>query len=107
MKPECVAEIEFAGWTADGQVRQAAFKGLREDKPAAEVTTEVAASVGPVKPGEAPVQKSASRATGRKGAKVEIMGVLISNPDKVLWPDKEDPVTKEDLAHYFEAVGIG
>ncbi|UXS04186.1 DNA ligase D [Agrobacterium tumefaciens] len=105
VKPECVAEIEFAGWTADGQVRQAAFKGLREDKPAAEVTTEVAASVGPVKPGEAPVQKSASRATGRKGAKVEIMGVLISNPDKVLWPDKEDPVTKEDLAHYFEAVG--
>ncbi|PWE52935.1 DNA ligase D [Metarhizobium album] len=105
LKPELVAEIEFAGWTADGQVRQAAFKGLREDKPAEEVEAEK--PVSPAKADTPQPAKVAERPTRRKGAKAEVMGVMISSPDKPLWPDAGDsePVTKEDLAHYHEAVG--
>jgi bifunctional non-homologous end joining protein LigD len=106
LKPELVAEIQFAGWTGDGQVRQASFKGLRDDKPAQEVEAEK-----PAKPGKVdvpdPDEKTSSPSRLRKGAKVDVMGVLISSPDKVLWPDAFDdrPVTKVDLAHYYEAVG--
>jgi bifunctional non-homologous end joining protein LigD len=107
LKPELVAEIEFAGWTADGLVRQAAFKGLREDKPAAEVEAEKPASPAKTETPE-PVAAGTSKPARRKGAKAEVMGVLISNPDKPLWPDAagdSESVTKQDLARYHEAVG--
>jgi bifunctional non-homologous end joining protein LigD len=113
LKPELVAEIEFAGFTADGNVRQAAFKGLRQDKPAIEVEAESPAKTEIAKPvvkGKAAKTNSApSKAASAKsnGASAEVMGVVISKPDKALWPDAGDgkPVTKRDLAQYFEAVG--
>jgi len=104
-KPDLVAEIEFAGWTNDGQVRQAAFKGLREDKPAAEVEAEKPA---PPTKTEVPDPEEKVHTTRRaSAAKASVMGVAISHPDKALWPDANDgePVTKVDLARYFEAVG--
>jgi bifunctional non-homologous end joining protein LigD len=115
LKPELVAEIEFAGWTGDGMVRQAAFKGLRQDKPASEVQTDqpaapdatavpepIAAAVLKPRPGGAKPAKD--KPTEPKPV---VMGVLISKPDKALWPDAGDnePVTKLDLARYLEAVG--
>nr|MBA2399625.1 DNA ligase D [Bradyrhizobium sp.] len=100
LKPELVAEIEFAGWTDGGNIRQAAFKGLRQDKPANEVEA------------ERPVMTKAAKPLIRSGTSsakksAEVMGVVISKPDKALWPDGGDGkgVTKLDLANYFEAVG--
>jgi bifunctional non-homologous end joining protein LigD len=102
-RPELVAEIEFAGFTGAGNVRQGAFKGLRADKPAEEVEAEVPAPVETValaEPRPAPPR--------RKPADPVVMGVPLSHPDKALWPNAADdpaPVTKLDLARYFEAVG--
>ena len=46
VRPTLVAQVRFATWTSDNLVRQAAFLGLREDKPATEVTRE-SATVAP------------------------------------------------------------
>jgi bifunctional non-homologous end joining protein LigD len=40
LKPELVAEIEFAEWTPDGHLRHSKFIRLREDKKASEVVRE-------------------------------------------------------------------
>jgi bifunctional non-homologous end joining protein LigD len=99
LKPEMVAEVEFAGWTDGGNIRQAAFKGLRQDKPAKEIRAERPAMTGIAKPVVRSVKSSAKSAG--------VMGVAISKPDKALWPDGGDgeAVSKLDLARYFEAVG--
>jgi bifunctional non-homologous end joining protein LigD len=96
LKPELVAEIEFAGFTEGGNIRQAAFKGLRQDKPANEVVVEKPAMVNVIKPTPKASNKSS-----------EVMGIVISKPEKELWPDAGDGegVTKLDLARYFEAIG--
>lgn len=95
VEPELVAEIEFAGFTGDGSVRQASFKGLREDKPAKAVAA------------EAPAPAEEVELAKPKAGKAAVLGVALSNPDKPLWPDAGDgkPGTKLDLARYFEAVG--
>jgi bifunctional non-homologous end joining protein LigD len=112
LKPELVAEIEFAGWTGDGNVRQAAFKGLRQDKPAKEVVAEEPVMTKVKKPLARAAATSASAGTiihrtPSKAKDATVMGVVISKPDKALWPDAGDdaPVTKLDLARYFENVG--
>ena len=120
LRPELVAEIEFAGWTDSGMIRQAAFKGLRQDKPASEVVAEKPRVVDKTDSGpedeleqrelgtERKGRRGAARpAAGRKAGPATIMGVTISKPDKPLWPDAGDgrPVTKLDLARYFEQMG--
>jgi bifunctional non-homologous end joining protein LigD len=114
LKPELVAEIEFAGWTDGGNIRQAAFKGLRQDKPAGEVRAENPAMTKIAKPTGKIAAESGKTKVGKlnkarpaEGKSAEVMGVIISKPDKELWPDGGDGkgVTKLDLARYFESVG--
>jgi bifunctional non-homologous end joining protein LigD len=106
LKPELVAEIAFAGFTEGGNIRQAAFKGLRQDKPASEVVAEKPVMVNVIKSSPNAADKTAANKTAANKS-AEVMGVVISKPDKELWPDAGDGkgVTKLDLARYFEAVG--
>ncbi len=90
VKPELVAEIQYAGFTGEGSIRQASFKGLRADKPAGEVEAQE----------PAPVEKT-KLATPTKNGPAMVMGVTISSPDKALWPG----VTKLEHAQYLEEVG--
>ena len=110
LKTPLVAEIESAGWTGEGLLRQASFKALREDKPAEEVVEEAPAHVDEAQVSTPAAQKratSAVAARGVTGGRPVVMGVSLSSPDKVLWPAAGDdaPVTKMELARYYEAVG--
>jgi len=104
-RPELVAEIEFAGWTGDGNVRQAAFKGLRSDKPASEIVAEHPAKPDKIRMATPkPTAKSRSKGAAASGPAI-VMGVSISHPDKPLWPNEKPPITKVELARYYEEVG--
>ncbi|MBE0597524.1 MAG: DNA ligase D, partial [Desulfuromonadales bacterium] len=96
VRPELVAEIEFAEWTGDGQLRHPSFKGLREDKAAAEVGRERP------KPAERQERSEGDAVKSGPGEVATVAGVTISNPEKILYP--ELGVTKLALAKYYAAV---
>lgn len=87
-KPQLVAEVEFRSWTADGNLRHAAFRGLREDKPAQEVVRET------TRPATLPKTRSKARPVGHT--------VKLTHPDRIYWP--EQGVTKQGLADYYTDV---
>ena len=92
VKPKHVAEVEFRAWTADGQLRQASYKGLRLDKSARDVVR------------ERPKKVSLSHHAKPKpaAAKTAAAGTRLSNPDKVLFPDVG--TTKQQLLEYMRVV---
>ena len=82
VRPELVAEVDVRGWTADGLLRHASFKALREDKPAREVVRESPSSDPP--------------------SKAQSSAIELTHPDRLYWPD--DGVTKQGLADYYAEV---
>jgi bifunctional non-homologous end joining protein LigD len=123
VKPKLVAEVSFAGWTQGSHVRQAVFRGLREDKPARQIVRE-----RPVQPAgqgtEAGVKKrrvagkasaaggararaskagSATARAARSPRKVATSGLRITHAERVI--DAENNITKGDLVAYYAMVG--
>jgi bifunctional non-homologous end joining protein LigD len=117
VKPELVVEVEFRGITHDGLLRQAAFKGVRVDKPAGEVVRETPAEEA-MPASQRQMRKSDDRKPSRQQAKpsrrpppararngggqVEVADVALTHPDRVYWADVG--ITKQDLADYYVAV---
>ncbi|TKW65489.1 MAG: DNA ligase D [Paracoccus denitrificans] len=83
VRPELVAEVEFRAWTIDGNLRHASFRGLREDKPAAEIVREAA-------------PEDTSMNTSPRPA------IKLTHPDRIYWPDAG--ITKEGLADYYHQI---
>jgi bifunctional non-homologous end joining protein LigD len=117
VEPKLVAEVEFGTITSAGILRQASYKGLREDKPAKSVMFEPQPAAAEPKASEgrsmakASPRKSTPKivVTGNRGVVsghkgLTVRGVAISNPDKELWPATGDSpaITKADLVRYYE-----
>ncbi|WP_158750043.1 DNA ligase D [Acidobacterium sp. S8] len=105
VKPELVAEVQFATWTGDHRVRQASFQGLREDKAAKEIKREEPTSLP--KPVRGPAPKVSKEEKEPKAAKekpapkaaVSLDGLRLTHPEKIL--DGESKLTKQQLAEYY------
>jgi bifunctional non-homologous end joining protein LigD len=89
VKPELIGAVSFAEWTSDNMLRHPSFQGLREDKPPVAITRERMSGTNNV-------------TTSRPDAGVEVAGVKLTHPYRVLYP--EQGITKRELALYFEQI---
>ena len=125
--PRLVCEVEFGEWTRAGKVRQASYKGLREDKDPTEVVRElerraedvsstcaagatnevdgraITGNTGTVAETTAPRRIRAPRRTSAaKDVDVQGRMLRLTNLDKVLYPSMG--FTKGDLIGYYAAI---
>lgn len=100
VRPELAAQVRFATWTSDNQLRQAAFLGLREDKPASEVVREDNAPTAKRARGQR--ESGIGRIDGTAHAAREKAPVRLTHPDKLL--DVDSKTSKQMLADYYWAI---
>ena len=101
LKPKLLAEVAFAEMTRDGSVRHAVFHGLRNDKPAHDITEERANTVKTSTAKKKPAtQKKPDPAPSQVG--LEAGQVRITHPDRVI--DPGSGTTKLQLAQYYASV---
>ncbi len=112
VKPELVAQVEFANWTNENSLRHPVYLGLRADKDASEVVREqstslrklAAAASGKKSPSHTrkipPATPSAT--ASRSKSATQIAGVNLTHPEKLLYP--EDGISKWDVANYYQQV---
>ncbi len=117
VRPELVAEVEFANWTSDERLRAPVFVRLRDDKSPSEVLRADAMAAPPPSVPEAPVADLGGEAVvdvldqlGREGARMHLgvdgAELAVTNLDKVLWPEtpQQRALTKRDLLRYLAEV---
>ena len=120
LKPTQLAEVAFAEMTKDGSVRHAVFHGLRDDKPAEEITEElpktVNTSASKTSASKTAAAKKKSTAEKPDAADPEAVQstvapsqiglasgkVRITHPDRVI--DASTGTTKMQLAEYYASV---
>ncbi|HUH88840.1 MAG TPA: DNA ligase D [Pusillimonas sp.] len=97
--PKLVAEVNYAGWTNDGLLRHASFKGLREDKPASAVTGEAAADPAPL---DTRTNSSQRKRLSGKRNRVLVGEVNVSSPDRLIYTSPD--ISKLQLVEYYQSV---
>ncbi|AZE72853.1 ATP-dependent DNA ligase, LigD [Pseudomonas synxantha] len=90
VEPTLVGEVQFTEWTREGVVRQAAFLGLRTDKPAAQIIHE-----------QPRAAKSLDKPKKPK-AKATESGVNITHPERVI--DTQSGTQKQQLAQFYAGI---
>ncbi|MET0946897.1 MAG: DNA ligase D [Pseudomonas sp.] len=105
LKPVLLAEIAFAEMTKEGSVRHAVFHGLRDDKPAEDITEErpkVVKKSAAEKPATRQKKVSEKAAPAPSQLGLGEGKVRITHPDRVI--DASSGTTKVQLAEYYARV---
>lgn len=115
LRPDLLAEVDFAEFTDEGHIRHGAFEGLRRDKEAKAVTLERPKATKEPKASAKSTSDSAERDPGKSrpaagktpraasaGSDETVLGVRITHPERELFEGER--ITKLDLARYYAVV---